>query len=117
MDPKNHFKNSRVRPRAFAPPPNKGLSVDWAALTIPSQSAQRQAHRWGYEPTPVAEVSAGLVCDIGLDIQRKQEPDNDAHCEIYGSLQQMGGDPEGTSARQRLANECTVLGPFTVTPP
>ena len=115
VDPKQ-FKNNRVKPRAFAPKPNEGLSVDWAALTSPSESAQRQARRWAYEPTRVAEVSAGLVWDIGLDIRRKSEPDNDAHCEIYGSLLQIGSVPEGTSARQRLANECTKLGPFIVMP-
>ena len=113
VDPTQHFKNNRVKPRAFAPKPNEGLSVDWSALTSPDKSAQRQAHRWDYAPTPVAEVSAVLVWDIGLDIRPMPEANNNAHCEIYGSL--LYSVPEGTSARQRLANECTTLGPFNVT--
>ena len=117
VDPTKHYKKNRVKPGAFAPPLNKGLSVDWSVLTSPSKSAQRQAHRWDYAPTPVAEVSAVLVWDIGLAIRPDPIDNNDAHCEIYGSLLQIGGVPEGTSARQRLANECTTLGPFIVIQP
>ena len=37
-----------------------------------------------------------------------------AHCEVYGRNLQIPGVPEGTSARQRLANECTTFGPFII---
>ena len=88
--------------------------MDWAALTTASESAQRQAHRWDYAPTPVAEITGALIVNVGLNVRRDTVGSHEAHCELYGALDHNPSLPEGTSARQRLANECTILGPFVV---
>lgn len=117
VDPTRHVKrNNNFKPGAFKPRENEELSVDWAAKTYPMESARRQAHRWDFKPTPVAQVGANLVTELELNVRYVPIPDNDAHSEIYGSLLH-DGRPEGTLARQRLANECTNLGPFDITPP
>ncbi len=116
-DPRYHLKkNKGIKPSLFKSKNNEGLSVDWTARTSAIESARRQAHRWNYSPTYIAEVSASLVVGVGLNARHDPKPENDSHCEIYGDLL-YDGPPEGTATRQRLANECTVLGPFVVTPP
>ena len=111
-DPRYHLKkNKGIKPSLFKSKNNEGLSVDWAARTCARESARRQAHRWDYAPTHVAEVRASLVLELGLNVRPDPKPENDSHCEIYGFLLH-NGPPEGTLARQRLANECIVLGPF-----
>lgn len=111
VNPTNLRNNHSVKASAFKSKNDEGLSVDWTARTSAIESARRQAHRWDYKPSYVAEVTASLVVGVGLSVRPKPEPENDSHCEIYGDLLH-DGPPEGTEARQRLANGCSVLGPF-----
>ena len=111
VTPTNLRNDHRVRASAFKSKNDEGLSVDWTARTTALESARRQAHRWDNSPTYIAEVSASLVVGVGLNARHDPKPENDSHCEIYGDLLH-DGPPEGTAARQRLANECSVLGPF-----
>ena len=112
VNPTNLRKNHSVRPSTFKSRNDEGLSVDWTAKTSAIDSARRQAHRWDYAPTAVAEVSAKLVLEVGLSVRYDPGLGNESHCEIYGNLLHQDGPPEGTEARQRLAIECSVWGPF-----
>lgn len=108
-----HWEMNKVKPRAFKPKPNEDISVDWAKLTTPTESANPWIREWG--EVRLGILTAKSIRDEGLDVDPDPKPDNQAHCLISGDLLH-DDDGDGLRARQRLArtcNEAGVLGPFT----
>ena len=108
-----HWEKNRVKARAFKPRGNEDISVDWAKLTTPADSAKPWIKVWGV--VRLGTLTAKSIRDEGLNLDPDPKPDNQAHCLISGHLlHSAGGD--GVLVRQRLARTCNelgVLGPFT----
>lgn len=85
------------------------MSVDWAELTTPEESAGRGDP---FGPHRLAVLTAGLIWKLDLVVLRSCKPENAAHCDIWGDLL-SDGSSQGVELRARLANELSrVLGPY-----
>ena len=107
-----HWEKNKVKPRAFRPRPNEDISVDWAKLTTPQESAKPWIKDW--KVVRLGVLTARSIRDVGLNLEPDPKTDNQAHCLISGHLLHSD-DGDGVLTRQQLARTCNelgVLGPF-----